>query len=491
MPLWFTNSTRLKKTGVKMDGKYLRPQIHFTPSSGMMSDPDGLYYDGKSGLYHIFFQYQKDPKGDLYVCWKHAVSRNLIDFTERETVLFPDEYGVIFSGSACVDEKNVSGYFDDSTAEKSRALLFYTNCNLSDRSEFQACAKGNGEAFVKINGGAPIIENKNFIFGKNFFRDPKIFRFKDKWLLITGGGKVRLFSSDNLTDWRFESEIDNVEAEAEEINEDLETLRKYLPLNDPYSDKLISECPDIFPLKTADGEEKFVLSGAGIYYIVGRMECRCGSYCFIPETGKRRSVYGDKFFSARYEPYAAQTFFNSADGRRIAAFWLRQLDSGENTVYNGALSLPQELELIRKNDSYFMTVSPIKEFLSLPRRLVKRGKIKSKVSLKHSLTAIPAEIKLIDTKNFYLKINAGKDSVCLNCVNGDINVKTPYTEKIISPIAEKFDLMALIDYNIIEFWYGGNYYASGAYDGGKFDKLIIGSKNSEFEYSIEIIDKKR
>ena len=34
----------------------LRPQVHFSPPVNFMNDPNGLFYDDRSGTYHLYYQ---------------------------------------------------------------------------------------------------------------------------------------------------------------------------------------------------------------------------------------------------------------------------------------------------------------------------------------------------------------------------------------------------------------------------------------------------
>ncbi|MHC4186760.1 MAG: hypothetical protein ACYSRQ_01065, partial [Planctomycetota bacterium] len=90
-----------------------RPQFHFTPWVNWMNDPHGLVY--YKGEYHLFFQHNPHARIERKAThnnthWGHAVSSNLINWKQLSNVLAPDELGLMFSGSAAVDENNTAGF---------------------------------------------------------------------------------------------------------------------------------------------------------------------------------------------------------------------------------------------------------------------------------------------------------------------------------------------------------------------------------------------
>ena len=316
----------------------MRPRLHFTPRAGFLNDPNGLAYDERSHTYHVCFQYQRDVNCDLYIGWRHAVGDHLCALREQGTVIEPNPYGVIFSGSSVRDEKNASGLF---CKEGANLLSFYTVHDLETKHEYQAMSySADGVFWTPYRGGAPVIDNENDRYGVNAFRDPKVVRCdEDTWLMIVGGGVLRLFASRDLRHWEFQSEIENTDAEDAEITEKLLILQKYLPDNATHGEKMISECPDLFPRGN-----KWILSGGGLFYVVGRVEKKNGKYAFIAESGKRAFARSTEFFAHRGEPYAMQTF---SDGRRLAFFWHMDTTAREieNKHWNGALSLPLQLRM--------------------------------------------------------------------------------------------------------------------------------------------------
>jgi fructan beta-fructosidase len=62
-----------------------RPQFHYTHGSGFVNDPNGLVY--YAGEYHLFYQ-------DRLSCgqsWGHAISRDLVHWTELTKSAIPCE----------------------------------------------------------------------------------------------------------------------------------------------------------------------------------------------------------------------------------------------------------------------------------------------------------------------------------------------------------------------------------------------------------------
>ena len=133
-----------------------RPQVHFTSRRGWKNDPNGLvYHDGE---YHLFYQHNPFEIHWENMHWGHAVSKDLLHWTELNDALYPDTLGTMFSGSAVIDKNNTSGW------GKNAMVAFYTAA-AKKMTQNVAYSTDKGRTFTKYQG--------NPILGPD--RDPKVF----------------------------------------------------------------------------------------------------------------------------------------------------------------------------------------------------------------------------------------------------------------------------------------------------------------------------
>lgn len=333
-----------------------RPKFHFTPQTGYMNDPNGLIYNRRTGEYHLFYQYSKTINVDEYFGswieknWGHAVSKNLSCWEEKEVALSHDEIGLIWSGSSAIDRGNMLGVFPPDSKLEDRLVCCYACANetpIKNYGKISCClgySSDGGNNWKKYEGN-PVITNENNCFDEAF-GDPKIFWLEDEayeaggiWVMITVL-KVRIFTSYNLRDWKFESEG---------------THR---------GEPLSSECPDIFPI-TIDGKRKWVYSGAGKYYIVGEFR--------HDENGRLRYVTeSDLMYVDIGNMYATQHFYNLPDDRIVQISWMVDHSSldfrREGKNWDGLQSIPIEFSVCREEERYELRFNPVKELLSLRKR---------------------------------------------------------------------------------------------------------------------------
>lgn len=180
-----------------------RPQVHFTPASTWMNDPNGMvYYEGE---YHLF--YQNNPFGDRWghMSWAHAVSRDLVRWEHLPLALAEENGVMIFSGSAVVDWKNTSGFGLDG---KPPLVAIYTGHHTSKPLQNQHIAFSNdkGRTWTKYTGN-PVLD-----LGEADFRDPKVFWHEptQKWVMAVSWPmhrKVRFYGSADLKSWKHLSDF--------------------------------------------------------------------------------------------------------------------------------------------------------------------------------------------------------------------------------------------------------------------------------------------
>jgi sucrose-6-phosphate hydrolase SacC (GH32 family) len=293
----------------------LRGQFQFSPRRGWNNDPNGLvFYNGE---YHLFFQH--NPYGWAWgnMHWGHAVSTDLVHWDELGDVLWPDEMGPMFSGSAVVDWKNSSGLGKDG---KPRMVLFYT---AAGSPAVQCIAHStDGRTFTKYSGN-PVL--KQITAGN---RDPKVIWHEPtgQWVMVLyveleGVHTIHFFTSRNLKDWTFASKTDG-----------------------------FFECPDFFELPV-DGDasrKKWVLMGASSEYRVGLFD----GVKFNSEFPRVPGHRGKGF-------YAAQSFSDVPDGRRLLIGWFQTETKG--MPFNQSMTIPLKLGLTQTDDGPRMTYTPVKE----------------------------------------------------------------------------------------------------------------------------------
>ena len=79
-----------------------RPVFHYAPQTGWINDPNGLTYE--NGEWHLFAQHYPDDTVWGPMHWIHAKSTDLLNWEPQGVPLKPDHLGLIFSGSAIIDE---------------------------------------------------------------------------------------------------------------------------------------------------------------------------------------------------------------------------------------------------------------------------------------------------------------------------------------------------------------------------------------------------
>lgn len=310
----------------------LRPQFHFTSRRNWLNDPNGMVFDGEK--YHFFFQH--NPLGPDWgnMTWGHAVSTDMIHWTQLNHALLPYQVegrnGTIFSGSAVVDHNNSLVY---QVSSRKTLAAFFTYAH-SPFYQAMAYSTNGGVTWNYHDYGRAVVPNQGFDAGE---RDPKVFwhEASQKWVMLlwvqNNPGRVRFFTSNNLKDWNFASDL----------------LRNWA-----------FECMDMFPLPV-DGNPantKWVVYDASFDYEIGSFD----GTTFTTEAGPFHASHGNF--------YAAQTFNQAPNGRVVQIGWM---NGGPNSAsayglpFNQQMSFPCELTLKTTPDGVRLCANPVSEIASL------------------------------------------------------------------------------------------------------------------------------
>jgi fructan beta-fructosidase len=320
-----------------------RPAYHFTAPANWLNDPNGLIK--VDGEYHLFYQYNPTQPFWGFIHWGHAVSTDLIHWTDLPIALAPHAVlGMPFSGSAVVDSNQTSGLCSASASPC--VVLVFTHSGTA-QVQSVAVSEDGGRQF-RLYPSNPVLPNP----GVADFRDPKVFFYEptQQWIMVlAAGNRISFYGSPDLKGWQHLS--DSIPA-------------------DPVPGVL--EVPDLFqlPVTNEPGATRWVLKfdtnpggrygGSGAYYMIGGFD----GTRFVPDDTTLRWVdYGADF-------YAATSFANmpADDDRRIWVGWMNNwayasvLPTGP---WRGALTIPREVEVIKDADGYRLLQRPARELAAL------------------------------------------------------------------------------------------------------------------------------
>lgn len=311
----------------------LRPQFHFVSRKNWLNDPNGMVFDGQK--YHLFFQH--NPKGTAWgnMTWGHATSVDMVRWHQQDHALLPyrvdGRSGTIFSGTAVIDHNNSLGVQQGDTKTM---VAFYTFAAKPRYYQAMAYSTDLGETWNYWNDGRAVVENQGFDSGE---RDPKVFWHEPsrQWVMVLwvqrDPGRVRWFTSKNLTDWQLASDL----------------MRDWA-----------FECMDVvfLPVDGDNKNTKCLIYDASFDYEIGEFD------------GKLFSSQSETLKNVQGNYYAAQTFNQAPGGRAVQIGWMR---GGPNSAalfdvpHNQQMAFPVELSLRTTPDGVRLFCWPIKEIESL------------------------------------------------------------------------------------------------------------------------------
>jgi len=396
-------------------GESLRPQFHFTQAVGWNNDPNGMVY--LDGEWHLYFQHNPVGWGWGNMTWGHAVSRDLVHWEQLPNALFPKTQAVgdCFSGGATVDHKNTAGW---KTGTNEVLVAFLTDTGAGESVVY---SNDRGRTFTWYEGN-PVVRHQG--------RDPKViwYAYDDKdtplndramelgghWVMAvyneepSRGRNIAFHTSVDLKEWEEQSH-----------------LQGYF------------ECPELFELPVQGQSDKsyWVVMAADAQYAMGAFDGRT----FKPiHEGKHQVHWG------RY--YAAQTFDNAPDNRRIQIGWVRVDTPG--MPFNQTFSFPHEMTLRATDEGVRLFAQPVPEIEKLHRR---RHSAPTSTLTPGSAVSRPVAGDLVEVRATFdigmatvVGLDIGGNRVVYDVAAGKLNGAD------LKPVDGKLSLQVLVDRTMIE-----------------------------------------
>ncbi|UZR96552.1 glycoside hydrolase family 32 protein [Chondrinema litorale] len=360
-----------------------RPQYHYSPPENWMNDPNGMFYF--DGEYHLFYQHYPDSNVWGPMHWGHAISKDMVNWENLPIALYPDEHGMIFSGSAVVDKNNTSGF---GTEENPPLVAIFTYHDMEKEKAGEIKYQTQGIAYSTDKGRTwtkyennPVLENP----GIKDFRDPKVswYEADQKWIMtLAVKDHISFYSSPNLKDWTLESDFGK-------------TIGAHGG---------VWECPDLFPMVDSEGNKKWVIllsinpggpqGGSATQYFVGDFN------------GKKFTPYDTEIRWIDYgaDNYAGVTWSDipKEDGRRLFLGWMSNWQYA-NIVptydWRSAMTIPRTFHLTATNKLLQKPVKELNNIMQSP-QLIDDFSISSEKTLVENL-------ELAETAHFIFNTDMG------------------------------------------------------------------------------------
>ncbi len=311
----------LKEGMALLEQPFPRPIVHFTPPENWMNDPNGLLF--VEGVYHLFYQYNPTGLTHGNICWGHATSPDLVTWTHLPIAIPSDEKEWVYSGSAVLDAGNTAGFGPGAL------VALYTSMTGDNQSQSIAYSNDGGATWEKYP--------KNPVLSRNSrdFRDPKVFRYEDKWVMVAVEAperRVLFYQSEDLKEWEYLSSFGPAGAIGG-----------------------VWECPDLFPLSLEDGRTLWVLlvsmnpggvaEGSATQYFLGTFD----GVEFVPLENAGDDEFGPvNWIDWGRDCYAGVTFSNLPPDQRVFIAWMSNWDYAQTvgtSPWRGAMTIARCLTL--------------------------------------------------------------------------------------------------------------------------------------------------
>jgi len=400
-----------------------RPIFHATAPAQWINDPNGpIYY---KGFYHLFYQLHpfSDEGGPKY--WGHVRSRDLAKWEPLPIALWPSrEAGEAEVWSGCCTINGLG-----------QPMIFYTSIAPGKSAQTDAAqwaAIGDDDLIHWRKSSANPVLTEALHGAKKIYdwRDPFIFRDKNRTFMVTGGNLnqakggqavVNIYEAENagLTQWVYRG-----------------VLFKH-----PDSTVATIECPNFFKLD--DQWVLFVSPYGKVQYFIGDFDVET---CRFQAHTRGLLDCGPNF----YAPNTMQV----PDGRRLVWGWVSGFPGGHG--WNGCLSLPR---LLTVSSDGQLRQKPAPQLSKLRGKAVEWRKIQLKsdgktlMLPKTNAFEIRADIDLQTAESIVLEFKSGANNarpVTMNFSHSAFKMMDAETPLSLAKVGRNLNLRIFIDRSVLE-----------------------------------------
>jgi len=331
-----------------------RPGYHYSPARNWLNDPNGLvWHDGE---YHLFYQYNPHATDWGNMSWGHAVSPDLLRWTELPVAIAHTDTEQVYSGSVVVDHHDTSGFGVDGTPA---LVAVYTAADPVTGRQAQALAHSTdrGRTWTRYDGN-PVLD-----IGSTEFRDPKVFWYEPgaHWVMavvLASDHVVRFYRSEDLKAWLH--------------------LSDFGPANAVGG---VWECPDLFELHVDDDPERTrwvlvvsignggIAGGSGVQYFIGDFD---GERFVADNLADSPDPAAVSWLDFGADYYAAVSFADAPGGQRVLMAWMNNWTYAADTpawAFRGAMSVPRLLQLVTMDGRIRLIQQPVRQHPQHPPKL--------------------------------------------------------------------------------------------------------------------------
>ena len=376
----------------KLAGDKFRPLYHFQPPVNWMNDPNGTIF--WNGYYHLFYQYAEHipEPADGSCHWAHAVSKDLIHWTDLPVALAPSPDGPdnkgCFSGCTVINNGVPTIIYYG---------VFGGICIATSDDDMITWKKSVHNPVIP----APTGDEEWKV------HDPFVWKNGDYWYCINGSqsGEGRQIGTSHDAGFMFRSK-------------DMITWEYMYPLYEPGKESDLA-APNFFKLAN-----KYCLLFAshtrGAQYYIGTY----ANNKFVPESHGRMNYTVFEAVDTENTPHDRVTSgdimspgsWELYDGRRMMMVWVTEGRTREvqtSSGWSGTMSLPREISL---SDDNTLEIRPLSELKSLRKDQstlmgihLNKDKVMSLGGVGGNCIEIEAEFQSSDSGEIGLKVCCSRD----------------------------------------------------------------------------------